>query len=287
MTTILIDANNLLFRYGYALKAMRTTDGQYTGAVYGVLQCMLRLKRRYPDAFFVVVWDGEGPTWRHELFPAYKAGRQHDDFKAKVIEQRAILEKIVALIGVPSVRIQGYEADDVIGTLARWARDEHPVIVSGDKDFLQLLRWGVTVISDTKTLKPETARSVQEKFGCGPANLLKVRTVAGDASDGIPGPVERVGTVRAAKEIEAHAQEYDFMRDDPPECCPETWRAVWGDLMRNYKLMRIRRQLDLKCKDVFRERPVNYGGLCVTLGRLELNTLFEDRFALATLQKAK
>ena len=203
-TVILIDAKNALFRFGWAHRYLSAEDGTKTGAVYGVINCMLRLRARYPSCTFVLVWDGAKPSnsWRGRLYDGYKSNRTGEK-PAFIVETEAqipLLKEIIELIGILQVSATSVEADDVIGILAMTCvRKGHKAIVySMDKDFLQLMVHGVSVIRDVNKaakLAPETDKSVQKLFRCNAKDVLFVRTFLRDASDKIPPPMRGCGPV--------------------------------------------------------------------------------------------
>jgi 5'-3' exonuclease len=243
MTLILIDGNNSLYRFGFAMKKLNTSEGVPTGAIHGFLQMMLRLKRKYEDAKFIVAWDGRGyrSGWRAQVFPEYKGGRAKgevtDEVKA-IHEQGHKIKKICDLIGLTQTALDEVEADDIIGVLAAKYIPDMPVcIYSTDKDFIQLMTLGVTVIRDTgkQRLMPETINTVDVLFRCTPKDVLKIRSICGDSSDGIPGAMRGVGSVGASKAILAGA-------DPANEKCKIGWSKfgeAWRVVHRNYRIMRI------------------------------------------------
>ena len=136
---VLVDGSSYLYRAFHALPPLMTSTGKPTGAVKGVLNMLLSLRRQYPDSLFAVVFDAKGPTFRDELFADYKAQRpaMPDDLRGQVEP----LHACIRALGLPLLAVEGVEADDVIGTLARHcASAERPVVIStGDKDMAQLV----------------------------------------------------------------------------------------------------------------------------------------------------
>lgn len=197
----LIDGANALFRAYYALPHLSNGRGQPTGALYGFAQMLLKLLKDEPD-YIAVCLDTKEPTFRDELYADYKANRKAppDD----LVEQFPLVEPLIAALGLPSVVLPGYEADDCIGTLAKRFAGEgvEVVIVSADKDLMQLVGPGITMRDEMKerTIGPA---EVREKFGVGPEGVVEVLGLAGDSSDNIPG-VRGVGMKTAAKLIAEH-----------------------------------------------------------------------------------
>lgn len=257
MHVILIDAKNAMFRFGFVHPRLTAPSGELTGAVYGLTGLLPRLKKKYPESRFVMVWDGEGPTWRHSYWEGYKANRKpstdptFESVRKGVLRQIPGVKKTTALLGIPQLEVPGVEADDLIGILAMscLAQKCVPVIYSSDKDFLQLMHMGVTVIRCG--VDPETPQSVFERFGCKPEDVLKVRALAGDSSDGIPPACKGVGEKTAAKYVAAGidpsstslcaAREYAAMTKDEGVYLKASSKLTlrWADVRRNYHLMRI------------------------------------------------
>ena len=194
---ILVDGSSYLYRAFHALPPLSGPQGQPTAVIYGVTNMLKRLLAgRQPD-YFVVVFDPRGKTFRHELYPDYKANRppMPDDLSQQI---PALFELIEAL-GYPMMQVEKVEADDVIGTLARKARDEdmQVLISTGDKDLAQLVCGGVSLLN---TMKDEylDSEGVIGKLGVAPAQVVDYLTLTGDKSDNIPG-VDGVGPKTAVK----------------------------------------------------------------------------------------
>jgi DNA polymerase-1 len=193
---ILVDGSSYLFRAFHALPPLSTSDGRPTGAVRGVVAMLRKLLGEYPESPVAVVFDASGPTFRDELYTEYKANRppMPDDLRAQFEPLRAV----VRAMGLPLLLVEGVEADDVIGTLARRAEPERPVVVStSDKDLAQLVTDRVTLVNTMtdSTLDPE---GVREKFGVGPERIIDLLALTGDPVDNVPG-IPKVGPKTAAK----------------------------------------------------------------------------------------
>jgi DNA polymerase-1 len=194
---VLIDVANCLYRAFFApFPPLRTSDGTPTKAVY-VFGNMLRklLREQQPDAVAMVM-DPPGGGFRREIFPAYKATR--DAQPEELSQQIPLARELAAAWRIPLLEVPGYEADDVIATLARQApEDVEVVIVSTDKDLMQLVGGRVTLLDTMKDRRIGPAE-VEERFGVPPAQLLDVRALVGDSSDNIPG-VKGIGEKGAAE----------------------------------------------------------------------------------------
>ncbi|EIK55066.1 DNA polymerase I [Stutzerimonas stutzeri TS44] len=183
---VLVDGSSYLYRAFHALPPLTTSTGKPTGAVKGVLNMLLALRRQYPHSPFAVVFDAKGPTFRDELFENYKSHRppMPDDLRVQVEP----LHASVRALGLPLLCVEGVEADDVIGTLARQcaALGRDVVISTGDKDMAQLVCPHVTLVN-TMTGSVYDIAGVQNKFGVGPELIIDFLALMGDKVDNIPG----------------------------------------------------------------------------------------------------
>ncbi len=183
---ILVDGSSYLYRAYHALPPLTNSKGLPTGAVKGVISMLRRLLKDYPDSPVAVVFDAKGKTFRDELFEQYKANRppMPDDLRPQV---QPILD-IVAAMGLPLLVVEGVEADDVIGTLARQASEvAQPVVIStGDKDMAQLVNTHVSLVN-TMTGSYLDSAGVREKYGFGPERMIDYLALMGDKVDNIPG----------------------------------------------------------------------------------------------------
>ncbi|MFB4391122.1 MULTISPECIES: DNA polymerase I [unclassified Pseudomonas] len=183
---VLVDGSSYLYRAFHALPPLTTSKGMPTGAVKGVLSMLKSLRKQYPDSLFAVVFDAKGGTFRDAMFAEYKANRPSmpDDLRVQVEP----LHASVKALGYPLLCVEGVEADDVIGTLARSsATAGRPVIIStGDKDMAQLVDGHVTLVN-TMTGSVLDVAGVHEKFGVGPEHIIDFLALMGDKVDNIPG----------------------------------------------------------------------------------------------------
>ncbi|WP_457808798.1 DNA polymerase I [Kushneria sp. EE4] len=183
---VLVDGSAYLYRAFHALPPLSTSTGEPTGAVRGVVSMLKSLIRQYPESPMAVVFDAKGKTFRDELFEQYKAHRppMPDELRAQV----APLHECVRALGLPLLCIEGVEADDVIGTLARMATEagRDAIISTGDKDMAQLVNEHITMVN---TMKNETldVAGVEGKFGIPPHLIIDYLALMGDSVDNIPG----------------------------------------------------------------------------------------------------
>ncbi|HLK71932.1 MAG TPA: 5'-3' exonuclease H3TH domain-containing protein, partial [Steroidobacteraceae bacterium] len=194
---VLIDGSSYLFRAFHALPPLSNSAGQPTGAIHGVLSMLMKFLREYQPPHIAVVFDAAGRTFRDELFAEYKAQRapMPDQLRPQV---EPLLEAVEAL-GLPLLRIEGVEADDVIGTLACRARSagQRVLISTIDKDMAQLVDERITLINTMSNTLLDRA-GVKAKFDVFPEQIIDYLALIGDSSDNIPG-IEKVGPKTAAR----------------------------------------------------------------------------------------
>ena len=199
---ILVDGSSYLYRAFHALPPLTTSNGQATGAIYGVISMLRRLLTDYAPDYIAIVFDAKGKTFRHELYDQYKANRppMPDDLRSQIEP----LHAIIRAMGIPLLVIDGVEADDVIGTLARQAETRHikTIISTGDKDMAQLVDNHTSLINTMNNSITDCA-GVQEKFGVSPTQIVDYLALVGDSSDNIPG-VPSVGPKTASKWLQEY-----------------------------------------------------------------------------------
>jgi DNA polymerase-1 len=196
-TLLLVDGSSYLYRAFHALPDLRNAAGEPTGAIYGVINMLRRLLADYKASYIACVFDAKGRTFRDDLYPEYKAHRP--PMPDELAGQIAPLHDAIRALGWPLVQVEGVEADDVIGTLAREAekRGMHTVISTGDKDLAQLVNERVTLVN-TMTNERLDPDGVKAKFGVAPERMLDYLTLVGDSVDNVPG-VDKVGPKTAVK----------------------------------------------------------------------------------------
>jgi DNA polymerase I len=195
----LIDGSAYIYRAFFALPALNNSKGLQTNAVYGFTTTLLKIIREHKPDGLAVTFDEKGPTLRHEEFKEYKAQRppMPDGMKSQI----PYIHRVVEALNIPAVKQAGYEADDLIGTLARQAEQAgyDVVIVTGDKDMLQLVTSHVRIYDPVKDKWSGDAECVA-KFGVEPSRVIEIMGLMGDASDNIPG-VKGIGEKTAMKLI--------------------------------------------------------------------------------------
>jgi DNA polymerase-1 len=195
----LIDGSSYIFRAYHAIRSLSTSKGSPTNAIYGFTSMIFKFLKDYSPEYLGIVFDSKGKTFRDEIYPLYKANRDEapDDFKIQVPK----IFEMVDSLGIPQVQIEGYEADDIMGTIAKEMEEKgiSVVLVTGDKDFCQLVSEKVTLI-DTMRDKKTGIKEVIQRFGVPPESVIDVFALSGDATDNIPG-VRGVGEKTASELI--------------------------------------------------------------------------------------
>ncbi|MDD5660199.1 MAG: 5'-3' exonuclease H3TH domain-containing protein, partial [Actinomycetota bacterium] len=188
---ILIDGNNIAYRAFYALpQTIATSTGIITNAVYGFTTMVLKLVDEQKPDNIIVAFDSKAPTFRHELFKDYKAQRKK--MPDELISQFPLIKEVLESINIESIEAEGYEADDIIATLANESkiRFNEILIVSGDKDILQLVGGNLKVMALKKGITETVTydkNGVVDKFGVEPDKIKDLLALTGDSSDNIPG----------------------------------------------------------------------------------------------------
>ena len=195
----LVDGSGYIFRAYFAIPPRSTSGGVPTNAVFGFTNMLIKLLRDSDCDALAVVFDPKGGSFRNEIYPDYKAHRPPPP--EDLIPQFDLVREATRAFGVPAVEKTGFEADDVIATLARQAREAgtRVTVVTSDKDMMQLICQGVELLDPIKQ-KPIGPAEVQEKFGVSPDKVVEVQALAGDSTDNVPG-VPGIGIKTAAQLI--------------------------------------------------------------------------------------
>lgn len=192
MKLLVLDGNSIVNRAFYGIKLLTTKDGRYTNAIYGFLNILARLLADETPDEVAIAFDLKAPTFRHKMYDDYKGTRK--GMPQELAEQMPVLKEILAALGFAMVSCEGWEADDLLGTLAAACKQRGDIcrIATGDRDSLQLAADNVAILlASTKAGKSETIfmdkAAVEEKYGVSPAQLIDVKALMGDTSDNIPG----------------------------------------------------------------------------------------------------
>ncbi len=242
---ILVDGSSYLYRAFHALPPLSNSQGEPTGAVYGVVNMLRKLLADYEPELVAVVFDASGRTFRDDLFERYKADRA--PMPDELVGQVEPLQRVIHAMGIPVLVVEGVEADDVIGTLAEQASaSRFPCVIStGDKDMAQLVDGRVTLLN-TMTGRTLDIRGVVEKFGVPPERIVDYLALVGDKIDNIPG-VPGIGPKTAARLLEDYGSLERLVAHagDLGGRVGESLRQHLDQLRLSRELARIRRDITL------------------------------------------
>lgn len=247
---ILVDGNALLHRAFHATPPLISPKGELVNAVFGFTSMLLKsLSDQKPD-FVVVAWDKKAPTFRHAEFEGYKANRAKTD--DALLSQYEIVDRVLKSLDIPEFGLEGYEADDLIGALAKQAEKENleTIILTGDRDLMQLISKNIKVLMPKKTLNDVGLYGEEEfslRYGFAPINLTDYKGLAGDASDNIPG-VSGIGEVTATKLIQEYATLEEIYKhiNDIPEKTRKLLLAGKDNAILSKKLATIETEVPIK-----------------------------------------
>ena len=276
-TVVLVDGSSYLYRAFHALPPLSNAAGEPTGAVLGVVNMLTRLVKEYPGARLAVVFDAPGRTFRDDIYAEYKSHRppMPDELRAQI----APLLEAVEAMGLPMLRLEGVEADDVIGTLATRAAAEgaRVVISTGDKDMAQLVDARVTLVN-TMTGSTLDRQGVKVKFDVYPEQIVDYLALVGDTSDNIPG-VPKVGPKTAAKWLNEYTTLDNLLAHQHAieGKVGESLRAHGAELALSRRLATIDRDVPLPMspRDLVPGEP-NVERLRALYTRLELRSLLKQ-----------
>jgi len=252
---ILIDGNALLHRAYHAYPPLSTPKGELINAVYGFTTMLLSVIDKLSPTHVAVAWDLEGPTFRKQEYDEYKANRgpMDEELASQIDRTKEVVEKL----NIPQYGIEGYEADDIIGTISRIASEEEDVqvvIVTGDRDSLQLIKEKKVVVY--LPIQNHHAQSVvfdedkvKEVYGLNPRQIIDLKSLMGDASDNIPG-VKGVGKVTATKLIQIYGDLHNIYKNiEDTQISPRTRSLMLADkemAEKSYHLAEIDQHVPLK-----------------------------------------
>ena len=188
MKLMVLDGNSLVNRAFFGIKLLTTKDGRYTNAIFGFQNILLNLLTAHQPDAVAIAWDERAPTFRHQAYDGYKATRH--GMPEELAQQMPVLKELLTHLGFVQVSKEGWEADDILGTLAAAceAKGGTTLLATGDRDSLQLVDDATTVLLATnKDTIPMDPAAIREKYGVDPAQLIDVKSLMGDSSDNIPG----------------------------------------------------------------------------------------------------
>lgn len=254
---VLIDGHSIIHRAFYGVPDLTNAQGLHTNAIFGFLNIMFRILDEEKPDYLAVAFDLTAPTFRHEMYEAYKGTRK--PMPEELREQVPVMKEVLTAMGIPLLQLEGYEADDLLGTVAKKSEAEglSVVVVSGDKDLLQIATDRI-MIRMPKTLKGVTkienyyAKDVKETYQVTPAQIIELKALMGDSSDNIPG-VPGIGEKGATNLIAAYGdieQAYAHVEEIKPKRTQEALRNHYDLAVMSKKLATICVQapivLDLK-----------------------------------------
>lgn len=282
MKLLVFDSNSIINRAFYGIKLLSTKDGRFTNAIYGFFNIVLKLIDDLSPDRVVFSFDLRAPTFRHKLYDGYKAQRK--GMPEELAQQLPVVKELIAALGYPIVELEGYEADDILGTFAKTAGGDgcQVLLATGDRDSLQLVDSNVTVILATTRAGGAqylnmTPEAVREQYGVEPRQLIETKALMGDSSDNIPG-VKGIGEKTAFALIQKYGSVEKIYGDLE---AVETTPAVKKKLEEGRESAQLSRSLGEICcqapigdyKEISRRAAVNNGKLYRILSGLELHSL--------------
>ncbi|MDQ6418386.1 DNA polymerase I [Paenibacillus sp. LHD-117] len=247
---MLIDGNSIAYRAFFALPPLTNSAGQHTNAVFGFTTMLLKMLEEHKPTHVLVAFDAGKVTFRHEGYTEYKGGRQKTP--PELSEQFPVLKELISAFNISQFELSGYEADDIIGTLTKQAdeRGVQTIVVTGDKDMLQLASTGVTVavtrkgVSDVDIYTPE---AIGERYGLEPLQIIDLKGLMGDTSDNIPG-VPGVGEKTALKLLHDYGSVENVL---------DNLDKLKGKLKENIENHKDDAVMSKKLATIFREVPLD------------------------------
>ena len=281
MLMIAIDGNSLLHRAFYAMPLLSNKKGVYTNAIFGFMNMLIRLKKDYEPCSLILAFDRKAPTFRHKAYKDYKATRQKAP--EELVPQFDLIKDLARLLEIPTYELDGYEADDILGSLAKVADDNKQplMIVTGDKDELQLVSDYTSVlltirgISETKRYDKQF---LMDEYGLTPEQFVDMKGLMGDSSDNIPG-VKGIGqktAIKLLKEYGSLENVLDNIDNLSGKKLKENLTIYRHHALLSKDLATIRRDVPLEFN--LPNQPYDYpssSGLKQFLLDLELNTIIE------------
>lgn len=275
---VIIDGSSLLYRAFYALPPL-SKNGVYTNAVFGFLRMLLSIYRTLDPEYMAVSFDKSRETFRTKMYSEYKATRK--PAPDELVPQFALIKEVLRVMGVAVYEPEGYEGDDVLGTLSRRYEDSLPVyIVTGDRDALQLSDEHVTVLLTRKGISQMdamTPEAVMEKYQITPSQVIDMKALMGDASDNIPG-VRGVGEKTALKLITRY-KTLDGIYDHLDEIKGALHKKLEADkeaAYLSYDLATIRRDIPLESTLDEMKQPVHLDEMNALFRRLGMDTMVSE-----------
>lgn len=285
---ILVDGSSYLYRAFHAMPSLSNSKGLPTGAIYGVANMLRKLLADYTPEHIAVVFDAKGKTFRDELYDQYKANRKA--MPPELIQQIEPIHALVRAMGLPILMIEGVEADDVIGTLAKQAAQQNinTLISTGDKDLAQLVDQHITLVN-TMTNSVLNSESTVEKFGIPPELIVDYLALVGDSVDNIPG-VPQVGPKTAVKWLQQYGSLDNLVThaEEIKGKVGENLRASLGQLplAKTLATIKLDVSLDVNLNDL-NLKPANQDALIALYKELEFKTWLAELLEKAPHSEAQ
>ncbi|QHT62291.1 DNA polymerase I [Paenibacillus lycopersici] len=263
---VLIDGNSIIYRAFFAMPPLTNSAGLHTNAVYGFTTMLLKLLEEEKPTHMLVAFDAGKVTFRHEGYEAYKGGREKTP--SELSEQFPVLKELLQAFSIPQYELPGYEADDIIGTLSRMADEQgvETVVVSGDKDMLQLASDHVTIaltrkgVSEVERYDPA---EINEKYGLTPLQIIDLKGLMGDTSDNIPG-IPGVGEKTALKLLHEYGSVEGVLANTA---------ALKGKMKEKVETHQDSAVMSKRLATIFREVPLEKGAAELTYGGYDAHAL--------------
>ena len=283
MKLLVIDGNSIVNRAFYGIKLLTTKDGQFTNGIYGFLNILIKLTQECEPERVAIAFDLKAPTFRHKMYSEYKAGRK--GMPPELRSQMPILKELLGYLGYTIVEKEGYEADDILGTLSVQCRgDDICYIATGDRDSLQLVSDNTRVLlTATKMGKAVTTTYDKEKlfeeYGVAPKGMIEIKALMGDSSDNIPG-VAGIGQ-KTAGDLIARYGSIDYIYENIDEL--DIKKGVYAKLTEGKDSAFLSRQLGTICLDApistnmddYTVSPTDVANAIKLLARLEMFGIIE------------
>jgi DNA polymerase-1 len=273
----LIDGSGYIYRAYFAIRHLSNSKGQATNAVYGFVNMLLKVVREQQPDHLAVIFDSKGPTFRHQLYPEYKANRaaMPDD----LVPQVPVIKEVVRAFNMPAIELAGFEADDIIATLAkRFAAEGLEVtVVTGDKDLMQVVTGRISLL-DTMKDQRSGLEEVAARFGGTPEQVVEVQALSGDSSDNVPG-VPGIGEKTAVELIREFGSVENLLAnlDRVKGKRRENLEAFAGQARLSWQLVKLRDDVPLDLDyDNFALSPPDRERLTALFKELEFHKLLQE-----------
>lgn len=283
MILLAVDGNSILNRAFYAIRLLSTKDGRFTNGIYGFMNILLSQIDTYKPDAIAVAFDLKGPTFRHEIYKEYKAGRRTPP--TELVEQFPPLKELLLALGYTVLEKEGYEADDILGTLsAKCTGDDLCYIATGDRDSLQLINKNCKVLlASTKGGQSFTTvydeDKIKEEYSVTPAQLIDIKAIMGDSSDNIPGVkgIGQKGAIDLISRFNSLKEIYDNIDDiDIKEPVRAKLKASQDEAFLSYEIGTINKEVpEITSISDYIIKPANEDEVRRKLASLEMFKMIE------------